>query len=239
MQHTWTTQLLDLQEKDLRIFKLRGQVAAVPTEKSQAQALCEQEKEKLQTARQRVVEIEKGIKKLEMEAESWREKQRNFASKSTMIRDNDEYRAALQQIEQCRKKISDCEDRELDLMAELEAARSRLEEEKRILADVETRTRQTLEDLDLRARNCQAQIDRLTEQRSAVAAEIPGDVMKRYQRMIDNSAGRPVLVPVGRANICGGCHMNVPAQDRVHAAGGQLVGCPNCGAMLYYDEDMA
>ncbi len=240
MQFEWTDKLLELQENDLRILKLRRQIAAVPEEKRQAEEALKAASGSVERAKKVVIDTEKEIKKLESEIDSLRAKQRDFAAKSAMIKDNNEYRAALSQIEECRNKISACEDRELELMERLEQARKELEKEKKDYKAVEKRVQQTIEDLDLRARNCQAQIDKLTAAREELAKYVPTDKLNRYERILNSpvgQAGRPPLVGVGKSNMCGGCHMNVPAQSRIDAANGLLSTCPNCGAMLYYDKN--
>ena len=236
--HDWVEQLLKVQEKDLRIGKLQEQVDAVPREKAKVQAMLAAETKALETVKAKVVDEEKRIKTLEIEADSLRAKQRDFESKSTMIKNNEEYRAALHQIEMCKHKISECEEQELELMEDLEAARVALADEKKAHAAAEKRAEQMNKDLDVRAKNCQAQIDKLQAQRDELAVGIPATNLKRYDRVRKNRPpAQPVLVPVDHSNICGGCHMNLPAQDRVNAARGQSVSCPNCGALVYYREE--
>jgi predicted nucleic acid-binding Zn-ribbon protein len=236
--HDWVEQLLKVQEKDLRIGKLQEQVDAVPREKAKVQAMLDDEKKTLETVKAKVVDEEKRIKTLEIEAESLQAKQRDFESKSTMIKNNEDYRAALHQIEMCKHKISELEEQELVLMEDLEAARVALADEKKAYAATEKRAEQMGKDLNTRAMNCQAQIDKLQAERDELAASVPSTNLNRYDRVRKNRPpAQPVLVPVDHSNICGGCHMNLPAQDRVNAARGQSVSCPNCGALVYYSEN--
>jgi uncharacterized protein len=236
--HDWVEKLLKVQEKDLRIGKLRQQIEAVPVEKKKIQASLEDAKASLNAVKARVTDEEKRIKTLEMEVDSLRAKQRDFESKSAMIKDNDEYRKALHQIEMCRHKISGFEEEELTIMADLENAKTSFAEEKKAFASNEKRVEQMKLDLDTRAKNCQAQLEKLEVEREKLTAGIPAANLNRYNRI---RKSRPmtqsVLVPVGNSNICGGCHMNIPAQDRVNAARGSSATCPNCACLLYYVEE--
>ncbi len=240
MQPEWIEKLLKLQDIDLRIIKLRRQIEAVPEEKKQAEKELRENEENLEKAKQAVADNEKAIKKVESDIESLKAKERDFAAKSTMIKDNQEYRAALHQIEECKNKVSSLEDKELELMESLETARAQLEKEKKEYDAAAKRTRQMVDDLDLRARNCQERIAKFESEREAYRQAVPADKLNRYDRILQSPpgrAGRPPLVPVGRNNMCGGCRMNVPAQARIDAANGALSTCPNCGVMLYYDEN--
>ena len=59
----------------------------------------------------------------------------------------------------------------------------------------------------------------------------------RYERLV-KSKGDNVVVGV-QHGVCGGCHMRLPAQILVTCQAQQeLVGCINCGRILYYTRDM-
>ncbi len=235
--HDWVEKLLKVQEKDLRIGKLRQQTEAVPVEKQKIQTMLDDAKASLDAVKAQVTDEEKRIKTLEMEVDSLKAKQRDFESKSAMIKDNDEYRKALHQIEMCRHKISGFEEEELTIMADLENAKATFAEEKKAFVAAEKRTEQMKLDLDTRAKNCQMQLEKLEAERKTLTTGIPATNLNRYNRVRKSRpATQSVLVPVDNSNICGGCHMNIPAQDRVNAARGQSVTCPNCGCLLYYVE---
>ena len=52
------------------------------------------------------------------------------------------------------------------------------------------------------------------------------------------SKGEHVVVGVDRG-VCGGCHMKLPPQLLVMCqADRELVGCSNCGRILYYTREM-
>ena len=182
---------------------------------------------------------EKKLNKLEMSAETIREKMRDFQHKSTMIKNNDDYRAAMHQIETCKKQISDLEDQELDTMEAIEAARADYQEAKKDLGTAESRVKDMLSDLDTRVKNCETQIGTLKSERSTIAKDIEPDVLRKYERIRKSrkNQGAPcdVLVPI-RETVCERCHMNVTAQNRMDARKGEKVSCGNCGALLYWED---
>jgi len=129
--HDWVQRVLELQEKDLRIAKLEDQVASVPQEKAKATSALAEAHVAVVAAKAAMMDKEKAIKSLEIEVDTIETRRRDFEAKSTMIKDNDDYRAALVQIDTCHRLVQDLEDQELTLMEELEAARETLRAERK------------------------------------------------------------------------------------------------------------
>ncbi|MFA4945398.1 MAG: hypothetical protein WC789_11940 [Lentisphaeria bacterium] len=235
----WKQALLTLQERDLRLAKIAAQLRAVPVEKAQVEAQRQQADQAVTAARDGVRTAEKAIKALELDAETLKARMRDFQSKSAMIKNNEEYKAALHQIETCKGQVSELEDRELRAMEALEAAKGVLAvAEKDAAAERERAVRQ-LADLDLRARNCQAEAEKMKAARPALVQAVPPAVFARYERLHTSRGGQNpnyrAFVPV-RNGICGGCNMSVTAQERNDAIKGQLVACATCGCLLYAED---
>ncbi len=237
--HEWVENLKLVQDKDVRLARLQAQIVAVPAEKEKAKVTMAEAEAAEAAAKAALQEVEKGIKSLDMEAESINAKRRDFESKSTMIRDNAEYKAAMHQIDTCNEQVRKLEDRELVLMEQIETARERLAAERKRFEAIDKRTRQLLDDLDQRQVNCETQIAKLREQRAELLQAIPSDISRQYQRMIDSRL-RGKREPIGFAPIteynCSCCHMTIPPQVRMNALKGQMVACPQCAVLLYVDE---
>lgn len=235
----WAQKLLDLQNKDIQINKLERQLASVPEEKEKVEKSLEDERKRVEAARQEVFNKEKEIKNAENDIASLEQKQDDFRKKSTMIKDNDEYRAALRQIEDCDHRISELEDLQLEIMEQLEAAKSRLREEKKALSAEEKRAEELLQDLDKRAENCQTQLEKCRRERQEVAAEVDKTALQRYERMLagrKRSGGNLAVFTAIQEGNCSSCHMEIPAQVKTDANKGQMAICPYCNAMLYSEE---
>jgi uncharacterized protein len=91
--------------------------------------------------------------------------------------------------------------------------------------------------LGTREQNLQKELAELEANREAVAAAVDESARARYERLV-RSKGENVVVGV-QHGVCGGCHMRVPPQLLVTCQGEkELVGCSNCGRILYYTPDM-
>jgi len=234
----WVEKLLVLQDKDTRIRKLQDQLRSVPVERQRAEAEATSADDAYEEAHTHKQQVQKAIKDLELKVDSIETKMRDFQTKSTMIKNNEEYKAALHQIETCRNQIGDMEDRELELMEQLEAANSLLADRKKMQNAAQTRSREMLGDLDTRAKNCTAQIAKLKKEREDAAKASPSDALSLYERLRKGRRGKmgaPILVAL-RDSICDGCHMTVTAQVRVNVIKGLSITCEQCGALLYDDN---
>lgn len=234
----WVERLLELQNVDTRIIRLEQQLRSVPAEidavrqqEADAEHICAD-------ARKKVQDCQKGIKDIETRVGSVQSKMRDFQQKSNMIKDNKEYRAAMEQIEACKRQISQLEDDELEIMERLEEAKQELASQQKEAEAAKARAQETVGDLEKRAENSRKQLEKLRNRRATLLPDMPAPYLNKYERIRRSGrfqeSGR-VLVPVQDYN-CDYCHMNVTAQARMDARKGQLVTCENCGAMLYAED---
>ena len=235
----WVQKLKELQDKDIQINKLNQQIESVPEEKKKAQDALEQEKAALQQAKTKMQNIQKEIQKVENDIEDVKQKQNDFKKKSTMIKDNNEYRAALHQIEECSNRVSELEDRQLQLMDDLEEARKEYTEEQQAEEAAEKRTEQLLNDLDTRKAKCEEQLEKFQQERAEIVKQVAEDPLSKYERMIESrkksSRDLQVFCEI-REDTCTYCNMAVPAQAKMDARKGAVTICPYCNVMLYIDE---
>ncbi|MFA5203407.1 MAG: hypothetical protein WC708_03285 [Lentisphaeria bacterium] len=236
--HPWNQALLALQEIDARIAKIEARLAAAPAEKAAVQQELTDELTATSTAKERLREAEKAVKATELEIESLRSKMRDFQSKSAMIKNNDDYRAAMLQADTCKQQVSQLEDRELEQMAQVEAAKRGLAAEEKKLAEAKQRAAAKAGDIDTAAAGATRELERLRQERAPLAEAIDPPVRERYER-IWKKRRHPddrAFVPV-RNGACGACNMNLPAQTRVNVAKGKKDACCDTCSRLLYAED--
>ena len=244
--HEWMSKLLALQELDLRIQKLEALQGSVPLEKAKSSGRLKAAETLIAVAKDKVRDAEKSIKSVELDIESVRTKMRDFQSKSAMIKSNEEYRAALTQVEACKQQIRLLEDRELVAMEQLEAARREVQAEEKRLAEEKATLAAGNADLDTREKNCKQELGNMLQQRPALTEGIPDNVLRRYDRLrVSRKSDRDqrAFVPIRekeddgqRLTACGGCHMKVTAQVRVNVMKAQVECCALCGRLLYVED---
>lgn len=236
--HTWVEHLLEIQRIDIRMAKLQAQFDSVPGDQAAAEELQRSDEQRLAAAREEVMRLEKELKSIELDAAGLQEKKNNLQSKSAMIKNNEEYRAAMHQIDQFDHLIGQIEDRQLELMDEIEQARTSLADCQRHLDVTKRRVAEVKGDLEKRRQASEAALAEMDAIRQPALAAVDGQAAQRYERLRNSGrsrTGQPVLVPI-RDEVCGRCRMNVTAQLRMNALKGMPVTCQNCGAMLYNED---
>lgn len=246
IMHEWMTKLLALQELDLRIQKLAALQSSVPLDKARSTERRRAAETLVTAAKDKVKEAEKSIKSVELDIEAVRTRMRDFQSKSAMIKNNEEYRAALTQVDACKQQIRGMEDKELAAMEALENAKREVVAAERRLAEESAKLVAGNTDLDTREKNCKEQLATMQQQRPALTEGIPAAVLRRYDRVRSNrrtDRDLRAFVPIGekedegmRLTVCGGCHMKVTAQVRVNVMKGQVECCGLCGRLLYVED---
>ena len=239
--HDWVESLLALQELDIRLAKMDEQLRSIPEKRKEAEKQYAAETEALNLAKAAFKEAELAARKYDGEINALLEKKRSFQSKSALIKNNDEYRAALMQIEMCDHAVAALEEKQLEAMMALDGLKETVALREKDLASGKKRAEGMLEDLKTLTANCQAQIDELQAKRPELlkpfAERYPDEpYLERYTRL---RAGRgnpttPCVVPV-LDESCGRCRMKITAQLKNDTVNGKLTFCPSCSAMLFWE----
>ena len=120
----WVSSLEDLQETDLKIHRLNEQIADVPKNKEKAKSQLASYEQEVAEAKAQLTEKEKQIKNMQMDLDKFTADMQKVQTQSAMVKDNDAYRAMLNEIEHFKEQISDKEDEELEALEELDTCNS-------------------------------------------------------------------------------------------------------------------
>lgn len=236
--HSWAEHLKKLQSMQLRIASLQVELEKMPEEKRKVEERYASESSALKSAEEALRELELKVRSLDSEIEVIRTKKRDFQAKSALIKSNDEYRAAMLQIEMCDASISSLEDQQLSLMEAMDGQRPVIEERRRELEAAKANAGEVVKSLDARAEEIRKQIATWESRIPEVEAMIAPEYLKEYVRLRSSklvSKTQPVFVPV-MGESCGGCRLRLVLQVQNNARNGKLVFCPACQAMLYWDD---
>ena len=143
MNHADLDQLLILQEKDVRISKLRKELASLPEQRTRLLKQMEAIKQKALAAKQEVAGIEKSIR--DVEAAAYIGKMKTLQSNT---RKNEEYQRCIQEVEKTEAAIDSLETSELELMERLETAKTDMEQKIRRARDAQHELEKTLARFD-------------------------------------------------------------------------------------------
>ena len=191
----------------------------------------------MKNAKLRVKQIESARKDLELEVEAKKQMIVRYANQQFQTRKNEEYRALAHEIDTCKAAIFQIENQEIELMEQAEAAQKEVLRATQAANDARKLVDEQVAQLGAREENLKKELAELEANREELAAAVDESARSRYERLV-RSKGENVVVGV-QHGVCGGCHMKLPPQLLVTCqAEKELVGCSNCGRILYYTRDM-
>jgi predicted nucleic acid-binding Zn-ribbon protein len=177
-------------------------------------------------ARQAALEVQiSGSKTRSAEIEK-----RLYSGQVTAARD---LQAMDEEVKHLASHVTELEDREIEVMEELEPLDADLAV---IDGELDRLTKQG-ESLESAIAEAETEIDselaRERAERAALVADVPGELLSRYEQLRKKLGGTGAARLVGGS--CGGCHLQLPAMelDRVKKAPPDaIVYCDQCGRIL-------
>jgi uncharacterized protein len=230
--------LLILQDRDRKIHRVQQELAQIGPERETLRTKATVTQAQLETARNRIKQIESDRKRLELDVQEKKTQIEKYANQQLQTRKNEEYRALTHEIDTCKADITKIEDQEITLMEQAEAVQKETARLSREADEIKKLAEGQIAQLDQREENLRKEFAELQQGRTELAAAVDGAALNRYERLF-KSKGENVVVGVHHG-VCGGCHMKLPPQVLVTCQGQkEIVSCSNCGRILYYTRDMA
>ena len=224
--------LLKLQDRDQKLRAVLNEIAALPGEKAARDRELKAADDRLESARGRQREIEIERKKLEVEVKAKQEQIARYKNQQLETRKNEEFSALRHEIETAEKAVVELEDRELLLMEEAESLKPALANAQLAHQEEKKKVASHMASLTTRKENLESRRKELESERPGLADGIDEDLLDRYNRLFKTKNGIP-LVTVEHG-VCSGCNMQVNTQTILEVrAEKEIVGCPQCGRILY------
>lgn len=227
------SQLLQLQERDQRLNNLQRDLKDVPNLQTRAKTQLAGDQGLVDAALLGMREIEVKIKNLELDIQTRKNTIKRLQDQQFETRKNDEFQALGNEVKRYEAEVFGLEDKEIELMEALEAAKATLKDAQAKLAVTQGLVNEELQQLEERGINLTQRITELTAERKTLAEPVDPDALNVYDRLL-KSKGKAALVPMENG-ICGGCHMKlVGATINALRADDSIVHCEQCGRILYF-----
>lgn len=207
----------------------------MPQQRSQLETHLAASAAGLEAAKLKTKQLEVERKKMELDVGTRTESINRLKTQQYETRKNEEFRAMGNEIERYGKEIVAIEDQELELMDRADKLKVEVAvEEKKVAVERDSVARQ-LADLEGKTAALQSQLEDLTKERTEIASKIDEDVLDRFERLFA-SKGNAAVVALEH-EVCTGCHMKITAQTSHRVKSGrEIVGCEQCGRILYSAE---
>lgn len=147
-------------------------------------------------------------------------------------------------FELLEKQIQKANEEEVNLRRELSTEEKKLESLKETLSSTEEMIKSQEEDLNKNQEQLDNEIDSyknelttLQDEEKSIIPELDADTLFKFQRIIKRNAEGIVAV---KNDVCTGCHMILPGQFANEVRRGEnILFCPYCSRILYYEESDA
>ncbi len=225
--------LLIVQHRDIELLKINQDLDRLPVERKAAEAAIAKEEAMIEAARQSLLAKELARKEVDAEVKAKEGALLRFRTQQSEVKKNDEYRALTHQIEQVEAEISSLEEREIELLLEIDTTREKFEAEESVIKGRIEAHRRGIDLLIEREKNL---ADSLGEAEAKVT-ESRKDVDALYLETYDQvkkSVKRPPYVVQIVSHKCGGCHLKV-SNDVARAVlqPGEPHFCDQCARIVY------
>ncbi len=225
--------LLQLQERDQRLRALTKDLKDVPALQQRAKLQLADDTAATEAAHAGVREIEVKIKNVQLDIQTRQTSIKRLQDQQFQTRKNDEFAALGNEVVRYQKEVHEIEDKELELMEQLEAARATHKAAADKLAATAARVNEEIAQLEERGKNLTVRIAEIKADRAQLASAISPEDQSVYDRLM-KSKGNAAIVPTENG-ICGGCHMKlITATLAELRANDHIVHCEQCGRILYF-----
>ena len=225
--------LLIVQHRDVSLQKIEQDLARIPIERGMVETEIAAEEANIEAVRQSLISKEVERKDLDVEVQSKEGALLRFRTQQSEVKKNDEYQALTHQIEQTEAEISSLEEREIELMLDIDVAKEEFEAEK---AKIQVRIEAQRKEIDLlteREKNLEASVDQARAEVTESRVDVDATYLEQYDRVKKMVKRAPYLAPI-EAHKCGGCHLRVSNEvSRGALDAGEPHFCDQCARMVY------
>ena len=228
-------QLVALQKVDDAIHAMKTELEQAPQEVNMLEqrfAALEEQRAKLLD---KLEHLQEQQKRLTSEIDEDATRIKKSKSRLMQVGNTREYHAMLREMDNIEKSSRSREEEKLTLHEALLLENAQLEETSGVYESLKTELEDKRGNLQKRIDTAQARLDILQRERSSTGSAIPPPVFSRYE-FIRHRLEHPVIVSVNQG-ICSGCHIAIPPQAFIELQRGQqILSCPNCQRLIYWDE---
>lgn len=225
--------LLIVQHRDVSLQKIEQDLARIPIERGMVEAEIAAEEANIEAARQSLISKEVARKDLDVEVQAKEGALMRFRTQQSEVKKNDEYQALTHQIEQTEAEISSLEEREIELMLDIDTAKEEFEAEKAVIQARIEAQRKEIALLTEREANLNASVDKARSEVADSRVGVTAEYLEQYDRVKKMVKRAPYLAQI-EGHKCAGCHLRVSNEVSIGASSsGEPHFCDQCARMVY------
>lgn len=227
--------LIQAQALDSEIYSLEKEKQSKPEEIKALEAVFESKKQRLSALEKAILDLQKQKKDEELNLAAKDENVKKLQGQLFQLKTNKEYQTMLQQINGCKADCSVIEDKILQMMVQMDKAKSDIDVEKQSLEEEEKIFIAEKNKVQVRLKEIGDRLGQLDAQRKQAILNIDPKIVAQYEKILSNRDGLAIVTV--KNNSCQGCNMFVPPQViNLVKMYEHIVVCEMCNRILYIDD---
>ena len=228
-------QLIKLQDIDLRLLEIKSYMGSLPlTVQNQESELTILDSE-CKNRQVRITEIDKDNRQYNNEIESMNSQLTKYKDQLYLVKSNKEYESLNNEIDHMKDKILNSEGSMIKLLEEKEI----LDEENKLnLRKIESINESLSANkikLEAAMSETKNEQEELEKNRNTLLKKIDPRRLEAYEKIRHNREGVGMVSII--ENACSGCYSQLPPQMIIEIKKSiDIISCPNCSIMLYWDN---
>jgi len=233
--------LVELQKMDAVMDAKRAIAAGVPVKIAALNAAFEAKKRSMSAARDALLALQVKKKDCELKIAEADEGIRKHQRELNMVKDNNAFKALLNEIENDKKNKDELETGVLCLLEEIDKASVQDKAIRDEVKKIEETMRAEVSALEAVAKEIADGLEAAKTKRAAAAAALNPELLEKYEDIRANKNGLAVAPvhedPSSGKFSCGGCHMSLTPQKTLDVKKNDAFAvCADCRRLMYLER---
>lgn len=228
-------QLVELQKVDDEIFEVNQRKENAPRELKELEDRFHDIEARRNHIQDKLDHLQEQKKRLALEQDGDNAKMSKSKDKLMQAGNTREYQAMMREMDSIEKIYRTREEEKATLLEELQNTLDAKKDVDQTFLEVKDEYERKRLSLEATLNEADEELAILNDKRRVAAKAIPEPKFIRYE-FIRKRLEHPVIVNV-EDGICSGCHIAIPPQTFIELqTGQQILSCPNCQRLIYWDQ---
>jgi predicted nucleic acid-binding Zn-ribbon protein len=225
--------LVGLQKKDNEINDLKKSLEIIPGQIASGQKELEGKRGKLNALQAEIDSLKKQRNQLELDVKTEADHMAKTKTKLPTVKTNKEYTAILHETDAIKAKITEIEDKELEIMELLDAKEQEIPGLEAEFKGEEEQFKQYKQKKEAEQARAQKELEEAEAQRAGLVKDIDPKFVAHYNRILKARENLAVVAIIG--DTCQGCHQNLQPQVALEVRTGvKIHQCQSCDRFLCF-----
>lgn len=227
--------LVELQKVDDARFDKNQELKNAPREIKNLEERFASAEAKRNHILDKLAHLQEQQKRLVSEMDDDSARIRKSKNKLMQVGNTREYQAVMREMDSMEKSNRTREEEKIAILDELQVQNNALAATDIDYTALKSELEVKSEGLEEKLKKAQEELQVLDKKRANACGKISAPVLRRYE-FIRSRIEHPVIVAV-KDGVCTGCHIAVPPQVYIELQRGQqILDCPNCQRLIFWNE---